>query len=179
MATYYTLIATTNDDVGSLRNRLDKDNKRGQLQRAIAFFKQILGGNKSAQVRTQISTAKASFTVTCAFASVTLDATTLTIGGVTFTVATTPSLETDVANGASNGALATNLAAKINAHSVLSEFCTATASSAVVTVVIDVPGAIGNQIPIAEAQAGFTISGAFPTGGASDELDEWSFGISL
>jgi phage tail sheath gpL-like len=159
-----------------LRKRLDKDNRRGQARAFRNILKALVQGNESGSLRTQVSTAKASFTVTCAFASVTLDATTLTIGGVTFTVATTPALETDVANGASNDALAVNLAAKINAHSKLSEFCTAVAAATVVTVTIDAPGEIGNHIPVAEAQAGFTISGAFPTGGDSDELDEWGFG---
>lgn len=182
MATYYTLIATTNDDVGSLRNRLDKDNKRGQLQRAIAFFKQILGGNKRAQVRTQISTAKATFSVACDLSDAVDGTDELLIGAVTLALEAAPANENQFDGGASDIAFAANLAAAINAHSVLSEFCTAVSDGIdTVTVTCDIPGAIGNQIAVSEVGNGFEITGGATrfANGASDELDEWSFGISL
>jgi hypothetical protein len=180
MTTHYTIIATTNDDAASLRNRLDKTGRRVQLSRAISFLRQILGGNKAAQIRTQISTGKASFTYTCSQAAAVDNTDTVSIGAVTLAVKAAPATENEFLKGASDIALAANLAAAINAHSVLSEFCTAVSDGiSLVTVTIDIPGAIGNQLVVAEAGSGFTKSGAAPTGGASDEMDEFAFGIAL
>ena len=182
MTTHYTIIATTNDDAASLRNRLDKSGRRAQLTRGISFLRQILGGNKAAQIRTQISTAKASFSVGCDLSDAVDGTDELVIGAVTLALEAAPANENQFDGGATDIAYAANLAAAINAHSVLSEFCTAVSDGIdTVTVTCDIPGAIGNQIAISEVGNGFTITGGAThfASGASDEMDEFSFGIAL
>jgi len=179
MAFYSLFLSLPGRSVTELRNRLDKGDRRQQMRAIQNQLNGIAGGLDDAEVRTQVSTACASFTVTCDYDTLVLDTDNLSIGAVTLTAATTPATENDFAGGSTDATLATNLAAAINAHSVLSEFCTAAASSDVVTVTVNVPGVLGNQLLLADTGTSFTRSGNYPTGGDSDELDEWSFGDAL
>ena len=93
------------------------------------------------------------------------------IGTVTLTADATPADENEWALGADDAGDATNLAAAINAHSVLSKVVVATSASNVVTVTALAKGVVGNMIPISSPDTTITESGAFLTGGTGGAAD--------
>lgn len=105
----------------------------------------------------------------------------ITIGAVTMTATSTPSLETDwEIDGADDTADAAALAAAINAHSTLSQIVTATSSAGVVTITAKQKGVVGNYIPLSSGDATITASGAFlagGTGGAAEAAVTYSLGL--
>lgn len=106
--------------------------------------------------------ASGSFTLVSAIAT---DA--ITIGTVTMTATSTPTLATDwEIDGADDDADAAALSAAINAHATLSKLVTASVADNVVTVTCNVAGSIGNQIPISSADATITASGTHLENGA-------------
>ncbi len=86
--------------------------------------------------------------------------------GVVLTWKTTPSGENQVAIGASDTAAASNLVAKINAHSVLGKIFVATSSVGVVTIKYKGDPRIGRLIGLTEAGNGQTL-GATHFGGST------------
>lgn len=78
--------------------------------------------------------------------------------GVTLTWQTTPSGENQVAIGASDTAAASNLVAKINAHSILGKIFVATSAVGVVTIKYKGDPRIGRLIGLTEAGGGQVIS---------------------
>lgn len=106
---------------------------------------------------------------------------TVTVGNVTFTFTSTPTLATDVeVDGADNTADAAALAAAINAHSTVSQIVTATAALAVVTVTAKQRGVVGNFIPFTDGDSTITSAGsgflAGGTGGVTDAEAAYNFG---
>ena len=77
--------------------------------------------------------------------------------------------------------LAVRLAAAVNAHSVTSLICSASASGAVVTVTCHIPGIIGNYIAFSDADATITSSGsgflADGAGGAQEAVQTSEMGL--
>lgn len=102
----------------------------------------------------------------------------VTIGAVTLTAKASPSGENQWSQAGSDTADAAALAAKINAHSVLSKVVVASSAAGVVTVTCLTPGVVGNQIAISETGSSITASGSFlsgGTGGAQDAGVTYSF----
>jgi len=90
---------------------------------------------------------------------------TITIGGVTFTGAASPSGEAQFATSGTDAADATALAAKIAAHSTLGKIVTATSASNVVTITALIKGVVGNFIAVSRTGTTITLSGALLAGG--------------
>lgn len=105
--------------------------------------------------------ASATLTLTSAIAT---DA--ITIGTVTMTATSTPTLATHwEIDGASDTLDAASLAAAINANTTLNKIVIATSATNVVTVKAQIKGVHGNFIPISSADATIVASGTFLTGG--------------
>lgn len=98
---------------------------------------------------------------------------TVVIDGSTLTVAAAAANESEVTHGATPADTATNLAAKINAHSVISTKVTAAVDGAVTTKVnltSIAKTSDANGLTLAETGTTFTISGATLTGGYNQNL---------
>jgi phage tail sheath gpL-like len=106
----------------------------------------------------------------------------ITIGTVTFTFTSDPSLTTDVeVDGADDAADAAALAAAINAHATVKEIVTATVDGAEVTVTAKQKGVVGNFINISSADNTITASGTHLEGGAggvTEAGESYAMGIS-
>lgn len=131
------------------------------IRRCADYLKKISTGHIAASVdiadsATAPVAASGTFTLTSAIAT---DA--VTIGNVTMTATSTPSVETDwEIDGATDADDATSLAAAINAHSVLGALFTATSASNVVTVTCKEKGLFGNLIAFTSADATIVASGS-------------------
>ncbi len=105
----------------------------------------------------------------------------ITIGTVTMTATSTPTLATHwEIDGADDAADALSLATAINANPTLGKVVVATVASNVVTITALQKGVVGNQIPISSADATITASGAFltgGTGGVEDAGTSYAFGL--
>lgn len=150
-----------------------------QTLQAIANRMQAMAsGNAKGTVRVHSGTADpvaASGTIT--LATVAADDT-VVIGGVTFTAKASPSGESQFSQAGSDTADAASLAAKINAHSTLSQVVSATSANAVVTVTALQRGVIGNFITMSQTGGTMTLSGsalAGGTGGATNAAQTYSF----
>lgn len=105
---------------------------------------------------------------------------TVTIGGVTFTGASSPSGDEQFETDGSDAADAAALAAKINAHPTLSAVVVATVEQNVVTVTCRIKGVIGNFITLSETGTTITVSAAAlegGTGGPSGASTNYGFGL--
>lgn len=146
------------------------------------LMKAIAGRQQRAKVFVSTSAA-APVAASATFTLVSVVATdACTIGNVTFTFTSTPSLVTDVeVDGADDAADALALAAAINAHPTVSQIVTASAASNVVTVTANVKGVVGNFIPISDADTTITTSGSGflsgGTGGATEASTTLSLGL--
>lgn len=127
-----------------------------------------MAGIRTGAVRFQYcaeASVRASVTVTCD-RSATVDGTDeLAFLGVTLAVEAAPANQNQFLKGANNGAMATNLAACINAHTTLTKFVHASASSADVVITFRIPGEPMNFIPITEVGNGMSLSSALFAGG--------------
>lgn len=103
--------------------------------------------------------ADGSATATCVQASIVQDDT-ITIGTVVLTWRTSGSGENQVTIGASNAAAATNLAAAINAHTLLRGVLVATVATNVVTIIYRGADRLGRLIALTETGSGVTLSAA-------------------
>jgi hypothetical protein len=132
-----------------------------------AFVSGLSTGSIIAAYESATDNTKASLAGT--FTDVPVADETVTIGGVVFTAKASPSGESQFAIGANGTASATNLAAKIAAHSSLQGLVTATNPSAgVVLVSSELPGRFGNLIVVADGLSNFTwAGGATKLGGAT------------
>lgn len=138
------------------------------LLNAANLLHALASGNLTGSVDASVSSADpvaASATITCA--SVAADDT-VTIGKTTLTAKASPSNENQFDQSGTDTADATSLAAKINAHSVLSKIVSASSSGAVVTVTALDKGILGNHIALASSNgtrlavtgSGYLASGA-------------------
>jgi len=175
---HVTITVETNDYfIADLRLLLDKTQKRDSVRAHSDFLRQFVGGARRGYARACIASAVASGTVTCDFDSVVDGTDDITIGGTALSVEASPSGESQFDGGTTDAELATNLAAAINAHSVLGKIVWAdVTSSDVVTIYSKYPGPIGNLVTLAESGNGFTLGAAALASGASDEVDEYQLG---
>lgn len=173
---------------GSLSLTLSTDLSQSELQqiykktsgepkeqcRALAeLFMRIAGGVERAYLRVATggaAQARASGTFTLASVIAT---DVVVVAGTTFTFTSSPSLSTDVeVDGADDTADALALATAINAHATVSQYVTASADAAVVTITANQPGVIGNLIDISSPDSTITESGAKLTGGTGGTAEE-------
>lgn len=105
-------------------------------------------------------------TIACTQANATAGET-VTIAGVVFTIASSPSTDPargELAAGASDTAFGDNLAAAINAHPALKGLLTAANAAGTVTITADDKGLFGNLIRMSETGDAFVVTN--PTNGA-------------
>lgn len=150
------------------------DSPQSVARRLSTFFGSIAGGVGASKliVRVDSSTpVAASIAVTCD-QSVATAGDVLKIGGISFTAKASGAVasagEFDI--GASSSAMATNLAAAINAQANSARRYSASPNSAVVTVSSLTPGAAGNTIPVSKAVTSanaLTFTGTTFAGGKS------------
>lgn len=146
----------------------------------INHLQALAGGHSTGTIKAQTSTANpvsASGTLTMT-SSIATDA--VTIGTTTLTAKASPANENEwTSGGATDDDDAAELAAVINAHSVLSQIVSATSVGKVVTVSANQPGVGGNVIKLSSADATIVASVANlagGTGGAASVAKTWSFG---
>ena len=137
------------------------------------IFKELAAGMRSASFDVQTGSADP----VAAAATLTLDTViatdVVTVGAITFTGTDTPTTELHFDTDAGSDTLiAADIAAKINAHSVLQYVVKATSAAAVVTVTALQKGVAGNQIPIASVDSTITASAAFLEDGAGGVAEE-------
>ena len=149
-------------------------------RRDIAEFQNLLAAvvskRKRGIVRMQVGSAYATQTITCDYDTLVLDTDEVTIGPQSLLAATTPADEDEFAGGSDDATLATNLAAAINAHSVLSTLFSASAAAAVVTIKALQGGILSNEVVLSETGTSFTLGAAAPAGGAASTLRIMDFG---
>lgn len=143
-------------------------NKLATLLAAVAA-KQIKGA-VTVSLESATNRTHSSATATVTQASL-VENDTVVVGGVTFTweAAADPEVETEIDTGSDDDTAAANLAAAINAHSELQGVVTASVADNVVTISSVVPGAVGNQITLAETGNGVALSGAVLSGWSGSE----------
>lgn len=154
-------------------------NKRTTLREVSNYVNGLQGGARKAHVRVQLFSAFASQTVACDQSDAVDGTDELTIGTIVLAVEAAPSTENQFEKGASDIEFAANLAAAINAHSVLSLFVKAESDGVdTVTITCLYGGPVGDAIPLAETGNGFTLTGAALDGGdqSVDEQQAFVFG---
>lgn len=108
---------------------------------------------------------------------------TLKVGATTFTFKASPSTESEVGAVTSNNQTATNLAAKINAHSVAGPLFSAQAVGPVVTITSKNNSTAGSSIDLiytdTHAEIGLTVDHATFTGGSTTAADYVSVGAPV
>ena len=173
------------DDGQAVADKLIKVS--GARQEALTAILAMLGGlgtSRLARLTVGVEDAtnhtKATATATCTQASISGDDT-IVIGHVTLTWKASASGEDQVAIGASDTAAATNLAAKINAHSKLGAFVSATSAVGVVTVTATAAGQAGNAVLLSETGTGVVLSGTVLSGATTTTQSvarDHSFGVA-
>lgn len=103
---------------------------------------------------------------TAAFSTIVAD-NVVTVNGQAFTAKVSPSGENQFALGASDAEAATNLAAKISAHSVIGLIIEAVAVSDTVYIKALASGTAGNAYTLTKTGSPITVSGATLSGGAA------------
>lgn len=151
------------DDVLA-RQSSDVRQAKERLVNLIEGFGRRFTGKISAHIDTATNYTKASGTLTFVSA---VNTDVFTIGGTTFTIATSPSGESQIAVGGSDAAMGALVTAAVNAHSALKGVVTASDNGAgVVTITAALPGRIGNAIHIASPDSTIT-AGAAQLAGAT------------
>ena len=161
---------------------MGRTNKRAVMENVKTHINGILGGVRRAQVKVQCYSAFASQTVACSQAAAVDGTDELTIGTIVLAVEAASANESQFLKGASDITFAANLAACINAHSVLSLFVRAESDGVdTVTITSLYPGPVGDAIPLAETGNGFTLTGSALDGGdqSIDEGQSFDFGYSV
>ena len=159
----------------SVDNELAQTDGRDFCARVQNLFAGLAAGTRTARVDLLVeditSGDRASATITCTQASA-ATGDSVTIGGQTFTiVASSPTAGSTFLAGASDSAMATNLAATINANAALLGVLTASASSGVVTITADEAGLVGEAIELSVAgSAAASQTVAVATNSAGDTL---------
>lgn len=182
MATTYASLMLEFKDrpIAGLRDLLDRTDQTTSLREFMSLLRKGMISRERMYVRTVLASAVASQTITAVAASVAVDDT-VVIGGTTLTVKTSPANENQITDAATNALLAASVVSCINAHSTLSKYVWAaatTAASGIVTVYAKYPGPIGNFITLTKT-GGFAVGGATFASGASDECDEFNLGYSV
>lgn len=181
MAATLVITASLDTTQSILQQKTQLDTTRGQ--HAINQVKNLLkgaGARVQGNIRVQSGGAapvRASGTIT--LASVAANDT-VVLGGTTLTAKASPANENEFSQAGTNTQDAAALAAKINAHSTLSQVLSATSSGAVVTVTCLIPGVIGNHFTMTQTGGTMTLSAAklaSGTGGAADAGVLYSFGL--
>jgi hypothetical protein len=155
--------------------------KRVVMRELGNYINGLQGGVRRAHVRVQCFEAFASQIVTCSRAAAVDGTDELTIGTIVLAVEASPATESEFAKGASDITMAANLAACINAHSVLSLFVKAASDGvSAVTITCLYGGPVGDAIVLAETGDGFTLGGTALDGGDQtlDESQTFAFGYS-
>lgn len=175
MATGILVVTVDSDQTEQyLKDRVmaEQNNPREQCRKLAEYFEALAGGNEVGRVNAGIEDddgTAASGTVTCTQTNA--DAgDTVTVCGVVFTVAASPSSDAadgEFAAGASDNACASNLEAAIDAHPKLKGLLSASVSTNVVTVTMATKGVIGNMASLATSDAtAFALSAARLASGA-------------
>lgn len=158
--------------------RLDRATKYEVIRHVQTDLNAIVGGSKRARIFGCVSSVFASQTVACVAADAVANTDTLTVAGTALAAKASVANQSQFLIGATDTAYAANVAACINAHTTLQKIVKATSSAGTLTIQCKVPGPIGNALTLAEAGNGFTLGGATLAGGASDEVDEYTFGFT-
>lgn len=156
-------------------------NPREQALALEKLMRALKSGTKDGNLKISYSSSspvQASGTITVA--SIQADDT-ITIGKTTLTGKSSPSGENQFDSDGSNSVVAAAIAAKINAHSVLSLLGTATASNAVVTFTAHAHGSLGNHIALASSNGSrLAVSAAYlASGTGGEEAAPTSFTLGL
>jgi hypothetical protein len=183
MAAILLVIEDGSATASQLAHDIDRTDKHGAIRRLMNYLRKVFGSQASAYVTTQVASAFASAYVDCDTSDAVNATDTLAIAGsvgATLAVVASPTTQNQVSKGATDAEFATNVAAKINAHTTLSKIVRAyvTTPTNRVHVVAKVPGLFGNLIALAEVGNGFVLSAAVLSGGASDEADHWKYGYA-
>ena len=137
----------------------------------LNFLAGLLGGTRMGRVTYSLENAtnltKSSVTVTVTDANLTNGSDTLTIGGKVLTWVASAANENEITNGANDAASAANLAAVVNANSVLKGIIAATVVTNVVTLRFLWPSRLGNLVTIATNDATAMALSAAVFGGAT------------
>jgi len=168
------LVITIKTANSRLAELVGSSSSRSESTNALArFLEACATGHEHAAIYTGRSTSNpvaASGTITCAAVNA---ADTVTIGKTTLTASATPANENEFDQSGTNTADAESLAAKINAHSVLSKLVSASAASGVVTVTALEKSALGNHIALASSNGtrlAVTGSGYLASGTGGHEI---------
>jgi phage tail sheath gpL-like len=151
--------------------------KRSSFRRFTNFLQAIVTGKRlGAATTVEVRNAAVAATGTVVFGGVPTANDTITVAGTVFTAKASASLSTEYTIGASAALSAVAFAAKVNAHTTVSKYVTASVVSATVTLTANVPGVIGNLIAVSESGTNTSIGAAATalTGGAEDTLISYS-----
>ena len=165
--------------IAGMRNKLDVQPKGRAIREVMTALRGLLHPSYANRglARVCIASACASQTVNCDYSDAVDGTDDITIGGTTLSVEASPATEDEFDSGTDDAEFADNLAAAINAHSVLSKIVRATSDGVSdVTITSLYPGPIGNLILLAESGNGLTLGDTALAGGASDEVDSHAFG---
>jgi hypothetical protein len=174
------IIDAEDEDAETLASRFDRSTKQTSLREIGNFIAAMNGGMRRGLIRAVVGTARASKAVNCDQSDAVDGTDALTIAGTALSVEAAPASEDEFEKGADDIEFADNLAAAINAHSVLKKLVYAVSDGVSdVTVYSKYPGTIGNLITLSEAGNGLTIAGGATalSGGTSDEIDEYTCGV--
>lgn len=162
-----------------LTDRYTRTDRYSNIARLHELLGSIGPGRRRAQVYTYVSGAQPSQTVDMDQAAAVDGTDDITIDGTTLSVEAAPSDENEFLQGADDIEFAANLAAAINAHSVLSLSYRAVSDGVdEVTISHILGGTAGNGKALAETGNGFTLGGATLAGGAQAATQEFNFGQS-
>lgn len=180
MAKFTLTVSVDNLSATDLANLIPVDKKANPaVNGAVNLISAVASGARQGYIEVETGVAYSSFTLTCAQASAVATTDEFTIGSMTFSSVASGADATagEWELGASNAAMATNIAAAINGITENAGIMTATASGAVVTVTLNVPGAAGDEIALTETGNGITLSGSYPTGGTGGNVTKFSRGV--
>lgn len=180
-ATHVTVTGEFPDQtIGELRRKLDRGTAGPSLRELQKLINAAAGGvdKHTAYMRVVLASACSTGTVTCDRASTVDDTDTVTIGGTALAVKASPTTTAQFAKGASDTAMATNLANCINANATLAKIVRASSSAGVVTITCLYPGPIGDLVTLAETGNGMGKSGAALASGSSDAPDSYQLGYT-
>lgn len=160
-------------------NQITASGGKRQLQMLYKYIGGLIAGSKNGYIDVQSSTsapvAAAGRIVLASFAA----ASTVTIGGVTFTGSSTPSGEEQFEIDGNDAADAAALVAKINAHSTLSKVVSAVVTTgSTIDLTCKLKGVIGNFIVMSQTGDQATLTQfAGGTGGAQGTAQSYSVGL--
>jgi phage tail sheath gpL-like len=89
---------------------------------------------------------------------------TVTVCGTVFTGSNTPTTSVQFLTGTTDTLSAVSLAAKINAHSTVGKLVSATSTGAVISLVCNTPGLVGNFLTLAISAHGSVTGATFASG---------------